>query len=394
MTAVPANRPLTTLPPGVYLNLDEETYHSDWSLGSTALKVLQQSPPDWWWFSPFNTAEQPEPEKDTDERRLGTALHKIVLEGIPAYEAAYDIRPSKESHPKALVTDAHIKAALMALGKKPASGNKDVRVSQLIDADPGVQILDILQEDFDKRVTKDGKPFRAVSVLEDRKIRLIHRMIMRSPDALNGIKSLEGEHIGTLSDAFTGVGLSEVSVFWVDDDGIPQRCRFDRLKPNVTIDFKSFSSWKSGSFKKKTLLREAKIRGYPRQTAHYEEGRRQLRKLVAAGKIFGGTFEQREILIKIAAATRWAWVWVFCKTKGAPEVKGLNWKTVMHYEDGTTAQSMVYARALQDRKEGLANFIHYRSFFDLVVDQMWFDPKILEDAEDSDWPDWASNEER
>jgi hypothetical protein len=73
--------------PGIYFSLSDTEYHADGALGSTNMKQLLQSAPDFWWQSPMNPAR--EPEKETPAKVFGRAVHKAVLEGADAFRAIY-----------------------------------------------------------------------------------------------------------------------------------------------------------------------------------------------------------------------------------------------------------------------------------------------------------------
>jgi hypothetical protein len=73
--------------PGIYFGLDESAYHADTALGSTSMKKLAESPPDYWFDSPHNTLRRE--DRDTPSRVFGRAVHKFVLEGREAFERAY-----------------------------------------------------------------------------------------------------------------------------------------------------------------------------------------------------------------------------------------------------------------------------------------------------------------
>lgn len=362
-------------PDGVYLNMTTEAYYADWALGGTSLKTLVSSCPDWWWQSPFNTLvnRREDTDDETKAKRFGTALHCILLEGVDVFTSVYGIAPDKHSHPKAFDTSDQIKARLKELGAK-VSGSKGELVERLREADPGAQILDDIvarwAEQGKKPLTRDA-----------------YNRLMLMERALLGRKDQPTQ----LGSAFVG-GLSEVSVFWTDENGIRHRARFDKLKPNTTIDLKSFSNWQGRVFKK-AILREAAIRGYHVQAAHYEEARRQLRRLVAEGKVYYPKTEipelkakidaDRALLHEIAKAEKWKWVWVFYKTDGAPRALGV----VM---DWAKAHQNIYLEGIGIRNEALANFLHYREFYGLSQDSpMWRDAEMLWTPEVEDWPFWG-----
>jgi hypothetical protein len=350
---------------GVYLHMSEEAYFADWALGSSSIKDLHTSPPDWWWGSPFN--ELAPPAKDTKATNFGTAFHVAMLEGMDVFRVVYGVLPSKYDNPTALDTIDEMKTWLK-LNSEKVSGSKDELIAR-IRANPnsaGVKILAEIQAEW---LLKGKKP---LSRDDFNKIHLMERVLMGTP-----------EQPTKLGRAFTG-GLSEVSVFWTDENGVRQRARFDKLKPNATIDLKTFSNWQGREFNK-AMLREASIRGYPVQAAHYEEARIQLRRLVSEGKVFApvGAEKELEVLQAIAASDRWKWCWVFHKTDGAPRAKGviMDWKT---------KHAGIFQLAQQVRQEALANFIYYKNLFGLGGDlPMWNDPETIWEPEAEDFPMYA-----
>lgn len=350
---------------GVYLHMSEEAYFADWALGSSSLKTLHSSPPDWWWESPFN--ELAPPPKDTKATAFGSAFHVAMLEGMDVFRTVYGVMPSKYDHPTALDTGEDLKAVCRELGEK-VSGTKDELIAR-IKGNPGGAKYKILA-DIQAAWIAQGK--KALTRDEYNKIHLMERVLMGT-----------AEKPSTLGKAFKG-GLSEVSVFWTDENGIRQRCRLDKIKPNATIDLKTFSNWQGREFNK-AILREASIRGYPVQADHYEEGRIQLRKFVAEGRVFAppGCEEELKILGEIAKAESWKWCWVFHKTDGSPRAKGV----IM---DWRGKHSAIYAHAQQVRREALANFLMYRELYGLATDApMWADPETLWEPETEDFPLYA-----
>jgi hypothetical protein len=363
---------------GVYLNMTEEAYFADWAIGSTSLRLLVDSPPDWWWNSPFNTLVPHRENKDEDAtkaQRFGSAVHCALLEGMDVFTSVYGVCPDKFTHPRALATAAELSAELKKIGEK-VSGTKAEQIERLLAKDPAYadQILDCIIEEWEKQGRKP------LSRVEYNKINLMERIMM-------GPKGKPTD----LGKAFVG-GLSEVSVFWTDEGGARQRARFDKLKPNATIDLKTFSNWQGRDFGK-AMLRDAALKGYHIQASHYEEARRQLRRLVAEGRVFHPTSADPglkakidadlALLQEIAAAETWRWVWVFYKTDGAPRAKGviMNWKKT---------HANIIAEGDFKRAEAIANFHHYKSFYGLDQEgQMWRDPEQLWTPTLEDWPIYA-----
>ncbi len=52
-------KPLPPLRAGIYFGLDEVRYHSDPAVGSTDIRRLRRSAPDYWWHSHMNPARPP-----------------------------------------------------------------------------------------------------------------------------------------------------------------------------------------------------------------------------------------------------------------------------------------------------------------------------------------------
>lgn len=372
-------------PDGVYLNLTEESYYVDWAVGGTSLTTLKTSPPDWWWESPFNELVPPKAFKDEDATKaqlFGSAVHICLLEGVDVFQLAHAIAPDKYSHPRALDTADKIKERLKELSEK-VTGAKPELIERLLGVDPSAQILDVIIEE----AKSSGR--KLMSKWDYQRILLMERTLMGPPAGADGVRKLTG-----LGKAFQG-GLSEVSVFWTEERGgvkIRQRARFDKLKPNVTIDLKTYSNWRTRDFDK-AMLRDAALKGYHVQWAHYEAAREQLRRLVAEGKVFAPRSDNAELQAKInhdiellktiAAAEKWKWTWVFYKTDGAPRAKGV-------VVDRKGEFKGVYDEGCAVREEALNNFVHYHSFFGLSHEgMMWRDPDMLWEPAATDWPSYA-----
>lgn len=75
---------------GIYFDLDEHAYHADTALGSTDIKNLLKSGPDYWWNSSHNPKHTDQP---TPQQQYGRALHLLVLEGQQIFQARYVRRP-------------------------------------------------------------------------------------------------------------------------------------------------------------------------------------------------------------------------------------------------------------------------------------------------------------
>ena len=88
-----------TLAPGVYFNLPMAAYHADPSLGSTDLKSLLVHPAAYWRRSHMNPNRID--DSDTPAKKMGRALHSLVLEGETAFAKAFIEEPSPRLSPAA-----------------------------------------------------------------------------------------------------------------------------------------------------------------------------------------------------------------------------------------------------------------------------------------------------
>ena len=353
---------------GIYIGLSFEPYLADPALGSSVWKVLKDSAPEWWWGSHFNTLVDRKSRSD-EERRfqlMGQATHVALCEGIGAYQEAFGVLPSKQSHPDALDTAEELRRACDERGL-PKAGDKSQLIQRLLQWDPDLEILDRLQAEW--RLA--GK--RALTQAEDARIRLLHAVAMRSPEE---IEMAGGEKV-SLREAFEG-GLTELSVFWTDDDGVRHRARFDKLKRRATVDLKTIGRPITNF--KGALLQEIVNRGYLYQAVRYDEARRQIPRLLKAGLVFGGSADDHKYLELCAGEENWAWVNVFVKMTGAPQMRAIP----------VDREGPQYRRAAQDIEEGYANFLSYRATFGLEPGRMWFDPDVIWTPETEDWPLYAS----
>lgn len=121
--------------PGVYFGLDECAYRADPALGSTDMKKLADSPPDYWFESCHNPMR--EEDDDTPARRFGRAVHKFVLEGRSAFERAY----APTDFPGNIKAGKEERAAIEASGKealKCSDWNRIMMAGTIIRANPSI----------------------------------------------------------------------------------------------------------------------------------------------------------------------------------------------------------------------------------------------------------------
>jgi hypothetical protein len=175
--------------PGIYFGMDEDFYHSSTSNGSSDMKRLSYSPPDWWFESKFNPLW--EPEKLTPALIIGRARHTMVLEGREKFESLY----GRKTLNYATTEGKKQKERFAAEGRTP------------------------LDEDAYNRTLVLGEVIRANPFI---------------------------------SAAFDGAVGTEVSVFW-EHGGLKRKARFDCLKQRAIVDLKNVSNDKSIPFPKACL---------------------------------------------------------------------------------------------------------------------------------------------
>lgn len=221
-----ATRP--SLPDGIYLNLTADRYHEDTALGSSQIRDLLKGA-NLYWHKSLNPKRKK--EKRTPAKILGTATHRLLLDGEEWFEAEY-VRGPWGSDDEDL-TSAE-KGALTKAAKK-----------NLLE---GQELLP--QDDYDFVVG-------CKQVIDD-----------------------DPELQGCLDN-----GLSEVSVFWTRRDGIRCKARLDKLKLRGIGDIKTIANEKERPLEDACLLDIHTYR-YDIPAEHYMEGRRQMAALFTAGKVF------------------------------------------------------------------------------------------------------------
>ncbi len=247
--------------PGIYFNLDENEYHRDPAIGSTDIRKLLRSAPDYWWESWMNPLRPPL-DADTPARERGRAMHKFVWEGQAPFQRIYIRRPDDAEGATSGQKGALTKATKERL-------------------QPGQTMLK--GDDYDR-------------------IMVAGQMIAKHPE---------------LGDAFTN-GFHEVSVFW-ESGGLMYKARFDYLKPRGIGDLKSITNSMGKDFVAACRGAIANYR-YDIQAAHYLEARKHVAELFAAGLVYGLSTERSDfdLLKSIADEKEYAFVFVFFQAEDAP----------------------------------------------------------------------------
>lgn len=326
--------------PGVYIGMPEDQYFAKDAIGGSSLKNILFQPEEWWWSSPHNALRVERTEKDG--LRFGKALHKAVLEGLPAYEGDYCLAFNPDNHPDAIKTsedlieiiDRHNEdnfdpdAMVTAQGFRDKlrdhgakiSGPKAELEARLLTIDPDanictftplsttgpkatlieavlaiqddVQIMDQLRAEHVEH--NQGREF--ISPAWDAAIRMLHGIAHMDPSISKIVKG----------------GLSEISVFWVEE-GVPCRARFDKIRRACTFDLKS-ASMRPGQSMRQGMVRAVMNYRYDLQEAHYRAARAAMKGL----PVHGGSDGERAYLQACIDEPNPDFKFLFCKSVGAP----------------------------------------------------------------------------
>jgi hypothetical protein len=282
--------------PGVYFGLPMAEYHSDPSLGSTDLKALLVHPACYWQRSHLNPDRRD--DSDTAAKKIGRALHSLVLEG----GAGFVEEPTPEAYPGSLVSLEDLKGKCRELGE-PVSGAKAELARRIKAKAPDVIVFDDILGLFRAMVERDG-----LEVLK--------------PDAMAEVRAAAvniklNPH---LAKAFTG-GAAEVSIFWVDADGAPCKARYDYLKPRTIVNLKKFANQRQRPVDLAIHLAISEYR-YDLQAKHYLDAYPHLYTAAREGRIFGNCPLPAGWERQIAEPDAIVYSWVFHQMDGPPVTVG------------------------------------------------------------------------
>lgn len=218
---------------GIYFNLPEETYLAEERLSKSGIKRIRVSPADYWTESHLNPNPPeltPEQERQRHMARLiGRAYHCARLE--PDRFASIYVREITTADFNGqdgfLSSGREIEAELAALGL-PKKFKEDAGVldqaKRLKAAGYEGPIWHIAEEEWRASV-KPGQVVIPAKAYEE---------IIVDMDRIRAVPAVHK--------LLTG-GEPEVSVFWTcPETGIPMKARFDYLKPDRWVEFKTFAN--------------------------------------------------------------------------------------------------------------------------------------------------------
>lgn len=320
--------------PGVYFGLPEALYHSLPWLGSTSIKALYASPPDYWFNSHMNPLR--EVEDESNAFKFGTALHHRVLHGEDSFRKHYT--PISGGNKDGSVDADGLKKWIVEQGGTPQKLKSDNE--RMVVEEFGVSL--VAQKVFDKIIVSA-------------------QMILKNP---------------YLAQAFVN-GWPEVSVFWFED-GVPCKARFDFLKSGAVVDFKSFAAKQRITQVDKWITADLYNYRYDIQAAHYMEGYTKIKELVEGGKVFVSPDTPRptDEWLLTAGGKVPQWAFVFYKTDGMPLSKSYQ----------VANGGFVHGMAVNARKLALDN---YRDNLERFGTDAWVNMDEPYTLDQEDVPKWA-----
>ena len=384
-------RTLELPPPGIYFGMPEETYHALPALSSHGIKNLASSPMLFWSRSTFvselaRKREEDRTKKDPAHRTIGKAYHCRIMEGADEFHRRFAVELTEEDCEGALESTDQIKAAITALGEKPASkvpdqlpdgggeymrsAKKDDWIDQLLSLDPDAKILSVMNRQH--REKHDGKLFVAAEVYEQ--IEIAARMVEQDPEVRH---------------AFTG-GHAEVVLIWnCPKTGVPCKARVDYLKLKAAVDLKTVANQRGMSMER-AIAQEVAGYKYTIQPSFYVEGIQEVKRLVREGGArFGipadyGPSGKPDVSGTSSWVAKWAqeeaepeWLWVFQQKGDAPITRG-----VFYPLQGSTRQVVDQIVARQKER--------FKQFSTAFGTDPWLDVAPIYDMADEDLPPWAT----
>ena len=211
---------MTEIAEGIYFDMPESEYHNAEGLSCSGMKILRVSPYHYWWESSMNPA-RPERDDDSAAKTWGKAFHKIMLEP-QRFDDCY--AASFEAGEGLLKTVDDMKEFCLA-NEIPTKGlkKKDDWQKAILEAVPNAPFYELEKEKY--LAANIGKEFLSSEGLQ--KLKTMSYMATLSP---NVKKILDN-------------AVCEVSIFVKDPEtGIMLKARMDAIKPNATLDLKTFSN--------------------------------------------------------------------------------------------------------------------------------------------------------
>lgn len=240
--------------PGIYFNMPEDEYHAVPALSTSGIKLLLESPEEFWYRSWLNP-DRPEPEKkDCLERGKLWETRLMEPEQFNNKYCRFSRSMFEEKGLTVLDTVSDIKDFLDGHSipyKK--SGKKD----DFIEAAMAAQCDDI--------VVLEAERQKMIAAYPDKTIIYSDEMW----ENMLASESVFKAH-PYFSTVFSG-GYAQVAIFWQDDSGLPMKCRIDYLKTGAILDYKTLYV-RRGMGIDQAALNSIKYEHYDIQAAVYSIG--------------------------------------------------------------------------------------------------------------------------
>ncbi len=283
--------------PGIYFGMDEATYRSAGAINATILKHVETSPMTAWGecVDPSGNYRKDATEAQDD----GTALHTRLLEGEDVFRDRCAVLPENDG--TWIDGVAELKARCKELELK-VSGNTDDLCQRILEADPDAKLWARRMEDF--RAETEGKLILKPEAAHQLELRA--RLVLLNPE---------------IRKAFMG-GFPEVSIFWIDENGMPCKGRVDYLKVSTGVDLKYFANRNAKPIIQavNTAIVEHRI-----QARHYMDALKAAKILAKAGKVFGAAPDS-EWMEAFAAGPEPRFSWVFVQKGKIPEIDAVEFR--------------------------------------------------------------------
>jgi hypothetical protein len=291
---------------GIYFGLPMEVYRNVPRLGAGSLVDLNKSPGDFWagsWLDPDRKDESDEDKKAW--AIVGEAYHCARLEP-DQFEKRFCRKPTKADYAEQAAkfgacwngTDVGNKLGELGTTKKRADENVAEQGQRLEGEGYGGVIWPLIEArakaEQGDRIALDGK------VWDD---------IARDMERLRGSKEIASK--------FTDHGASEVSVFWIDENNIQRKARFDRLEPDYWLDFKTFDNSR-GKRLEQAINDAIRYNRYYITAASYHDAYEALRQLEIVGE---ATDQERHLFARIQISPKEPRCWfIFQQKSGIPNL--------------------------------------------------------------------------
>lgn len=328
--------------PGIYFGMPEDDYHAIPALSQSGIKDLLVDPFIYWANSYMNELRVERQSKALD---MGTAIHKLMLEGPEAFARLFAVKPDPSRFPGALCGVEALRARCADLGVKKSGTLAEMAARIRVAGDVTTPLWPEIEAAFDAEAA--GKV--VLSGKDHADVRLALLALERMPSLREVFRS----------------GRSEVSMVWTHPSGVPMKARADYLRLSddgrqaIIADLKTYAN-QMGKQVDQAIWNEIARNRYYVQPAVYLDGLRAIQELYAEKgmEIVHGDVDE-EWIERLMTAARRRFYFVFVQ-KGTPICAAREWargeaddgSTDPHWDYGEKA----YAKGVEMWRECSAFF--------------------------------------